>query len=305
MKITLDGLKVLETIHRCGSFALAAKELHRVPSALSYTISTLESQFDSKIFDRTGHRAKLTPFGMRLFEEGKRLLSAALQLEKNVTMFKSGWEESITIAYDQIIPFKNFLFLIEEFYKQCPGVALKWSGEVLGGCWDALIYDRAMLSIGVSGDPPVRENVAIINLGQVEFVFLVSAHHPLAKKGKVISNDDVRLYRSIAVADTARGYSPRTTGILPGQNILTVSTFSEKIDAMIAGIGIGYLPLHMAQSYIDSGELIQKQVEKLKSKHTLSTAWRPNGVGKGLEWLIARLSDEGVCQRILGNNLSF
>lgn len=303
MRITLDGLRALEAIERCGTFALAAKELHRVPSALTYTIQTLENQFNAKIFDRKGHRALLTPLGKRLLEEGKKLLASAEQLEKNVKLFQSGWEEMINIAYDQIIPFKNFLFLIDEFYQECPGVELKWTGEVLGGCWDALIYDRAMLSIGVSGEPPVRENISMIHLGQVEFVFVVAANHPLAKKSEHISNEEVRIYRSIAVADTAKGFLPRTTGILPGQNILTVSNFQEKIDAMLAGLGVGYLPLLMAQSYLDSGAMVLKRVEKLKSKHSFSSAWRPSRVGKGMEWLINKLSDKTVCKRILGNEL--
>jgi DNA-binding transcriptional LysR family regulator len=301
MKITLESLKALETIERCGSFALAAKELHRVPSALTYTIQTLESHFEEAIFDRSGHKASLTPFGKRLLEEGKKLLNAASLLEKNISLYQSGWEDTITISYDQVIPFKHFLFLIEDFYRECPNVELKWTGEVLGGCWDALINDRAMLSIGVNGEPPSRSNIAMIELGQIEFVFLVASHHPLAKKKEPLSNEQLSHYRSIAVSDTAKGFIARTSGILPDQNILTVSHFQEKIEAMLAGVGIGYLPLLMAQSFIDSGQLVQKQVAKLKTTATFSTAWRPSRVGKGMQWFITKLSDKAVCKKILRN----
>src|SRR5689334_2249910 len=124
MKITLEALKTLETIERCGSFALAAKELHRVPSALTYTIKTLESEFDTPLFDREGHRAVLTPFGATLLKEGKKLLIQAERLEKNLVSYQSGWEQSLSIAYDQLIPMNNLLFLIEEFYQECPPVEL-------------------------------------------------------------------------------------------------------------------------------------------------------------------------------------
>ncbi len=38
MSLTLDALTVLDAIDRKGSFAAAAEELYRVPSAISYTM---------------------------------------------------------------------------------------------------------------------------------------------------------------------------------------------------------------------------------------------------------------------------
>ena len=58
--ITIDALKVLDAIDRKGSFAGAANELFRVPSAISYTVQKLEEDLSVAIFDRTGHRAALT-----------------------------------------------------------------------------------------------------------------------------------------------------------------------------------------------------------------------------------------------------
>ena len=42
LRFTLDQHEVLQAIKRTGSFAGAAKELHRVPSAISYAVRTLE-----------------------------------------------------------------------------------------------------------------------------------------------------------------------------------------------------------------------------------------------------------------------
>ena len=41
LKLSLDALQIIETIARRGSFAGAAKELFRVPSTISYTVSKL------------------------------------------------------------------------------------------------------------------------------------------------------------------------------------------------------------------------------------------------------------------------
>ena len=53
----------MDAIDRRGSFAAAADELGRVPSALSYTMQKLEEELDVVLFDRSGHRTKFTNVG--------------------------------------------------------------------------------------------------------------------------------------------------------------------------------------------------------------------------------------------------
>jgi DNA-binding transcriptional LysR family regulator len=298
-KLTLESLEVLEAIDRCGTFALAAKELHRVPSALTYTVNNLEQQLNIKIFDRSGHRAKLTSIGKLLVKEGAKLLNNVNQIEKRIHLHRMGFEERLYIAYDQIIPFQNLLFLLEDFYQECPGIELKFTGEVLGGCWDALLSNRATIAIGVTGDAPVRDDITVAPLGTVEFIFVVPKNHPLAKRQDALTNQDILAYRSIAVADSTRGLVSRSSGLLPGQEVLTVNSFQEKIDAMLAGLGIGYLPLAYAKKHLDSGEFILKEVPRLKSKGTVSLAWRSSLVGKAGKWFIHKLSDKKIAKKIL------
>ncbi|MFC6522771.1 LysR family transcriptional regulator [Undibacterium arcticum] len=40
MKLTLEALQAIDAIERRGSYAAAADELHKVPSALSYIVQT-------------------------------------------------------------------------------------------------------------------------------------------------------------------------------------------------------------------------------------------------------------------------
>ncbi len=64
----------MDAIDRRGSFAAAADELGRVPSALSYTMQKLEEELDVVLFDRSGHRTKFTNVGRMLLERGRVLL---------------------------------------------------------------------------------------------------------------------------------------------------------------------------------------------------------------------------------------
>jgi hypothetical protein len=77
MLLTLEALTILDAIERKGSFARAAEELARAPSSLTYAVQQMEADLDVLLFDRSGHRARFTPAGRVLLEEGRSLLAAA------------------------------------------------------------------------------------------------------------------------------------------------------------------------------------------------------------------------------------
>jgi DNA-binding transcriptional LysR family regulator len=160
LRLSLDALLVIDAIDRRGSFAAAAHELHRVPSAVTYTVQKLEQDLDVLLFDRRGHRAKLTVAGLELLNEGRHLLRAAGELEARVKRVATGWEAELRIAYDGLIP--------------------ATASEVLGGCWDALASHRADLAIGASGEGPAGGGCQTRPLGEIDWVFSVAPAHPLA-----------------------------------------------------------------------------------------------------------------------------
>ena len=65
---------MMDAIARTGSFAAAARELGKVPSALTYNVRQLEDALDVLLFDRSSRQAQLTAAGEELLDEGRRLL---------------------------------------------------------------------------------------------------------------------------------------------------------------------------------------------------------------------------------------
>ena len=299
IRLTLDALTVLESIARNGSFAAAADELHRVRSALTYTVQTLERDLDIVIFDRTGHRAKLTPLGKVLLQEGNDLLRSASNLERRLKRLQTGWEEEIFIAIDDAISIPKLYPLVEQYYKECTLTKLHITAEILSGCWDSLISGRADLAIGVSGDAPTGNEFGIVPLGQIEFVFAVSPLHPLASHKEPLKNADIIPYRSIIAGDTSRKLPVRSAGVFSGQENLIVSSMQAKILAQVSGLGVGYLPLHLIREEIRLKKLIIKKVEKAKPIANLSVAWRINQAGKAIEWFIEKLQDLAISRSII------
>lgn len=302
MRLTLDALTVLDAIDRKGSFAAAAEELYRVPSAISYTIQKLEQDLDTEIFDRSGHRATLTPAGSALLEEGRHLLRAAQNLESHVKRIGTGWEAEICIGVEVIIPLEPILNLVHNFYTENSGTRIQITREVLGGTWDAITTGRADLVIGATGEGPAAGgDYKSIPLGEIKMVFAVAPHHPLATVEEPINSETIMQHRAIAIADSSRQLPPRSSGLLTGQDVLTVPDMESKLDAHKQGLGVGYIPLHVIQSDIAEGNLLIKEVENITSKPMTYITWRSDHQGKALKWFVEKLEDQEIKKRLLSD----
>jgi len=294
MRLSLDSLLVFDAIERKGSFAAAAEELFRVPSAITYTVQKLEQDLEVQLFDRTGHKAVLTPAGLALLREGRHLLRAARMLESRVKRVASGYETELTLAVSDVIGVERLFPVLEDFYREPCGTEVKLITEVYGGSWDALAAGRADLSIGAPGEGPPGGGYSVRAMGLLEFVFAVARHHPLASQPEPLTSQAILQYRAISAADSSRHLTPRTSGLLSGQEVLTVPDMRAKLAAHIAGLGVGYLPLWLAKREAQAGRLAIKQVEEVKPGIPLYLAWRTDHAGQALAWFVERLGREAL-----------
>jgi DNA-binding transcriptional LysR family regulator len=299
MRLTLDSLAVLDAIDRRQSFAAAAEELHRVPSAITYAISKLEQDLDVSLFDRSGHRAVLTPAGRELLEEGRHLLRAAAGLESRVKRVATGWEAQLRIAVGDLINLGEVYQLVQKFFAEESGTRIRLIEEVYGGTWDALVSRRADLIIGAPGEGPPGGGYATRPIGHVGFVFVVTPDHPLAALPEPLKSTDILAYRSVSAADSSRNLPPRTSGLLSGQEVLTVPDMQAKYQAQLMGLGVGFLPEAWVQKDVQAGRLVIKQVEENKETGMIAIAWRTEHTGRALRWFLERLEDGPQLARLI------
>jgi DNA-binding transcriptional LysR family regulator len=292
-------LQVLDAIDRKGSFAGAADELHRVPSAITYSVRQLEEGLGVELFDRRGHRAVLTAAGKALLSEGRKLLEAAADLECRVQQVAKGWESELRIAVDTLVGVHKLYGIVDEFYKETSGTRLRIATEVLGGTWDALASARADLAIGAGGDAPSGRNFATQPLGRVRMVLVAAPFHPICEEPEPLPESRVQRHRAVSVADTSRLLPPRTVGMLSGRDVLTVPTMEDKAAAHIAGLGVGFLPTWIAEREAAAGRLRILRAEPERPPADVFTAWRPGDEGKALKWFVKRLADPLVCAELL------
>lgn len=299
--LTPDALQMVVTIARTGSFAAAARELGKVPSALTYSVRQLEDALDVLLFDRSSRQARLTAAGEELLREGQLLLRQMDAVANRVMRVASGWETELTVAVDKAIAPHAVFDLMESFLALNPPTRLKMRSEVMTGTWEPLLHGEADLAIGVSSDRVSAADIRCEPIGQHHFVLAVAPHHPLAKQAEPLSPATVAQHRIIAVADSAKRLPVTTTGILPGQDVLTVPSMAAKLEAQLRGLGLGYLPEPMVRSHVASGRLVRKEVSGPARSFDTHYAWRQCGShpGMALTWWLHQLASPKTRQALL------
>ncbi|SFR86189.1 transcriptional regulator, LysR family [Marinobacter daqiaonensis] len=294
--ITVDALKVLDAIERRGSFAGAASELFRVPSAISYTIQKLEEDLGVEIFDRSGHRATLTPAGRYLLKEGRALLEATEALAHTTRQVAQGWETRLKIGFNSLLPAEVMFPAIRQFYELGIPVEVQLVEEVFAGTWDALQSRRVDLAVGADQISRPAGSFSTRKLGKVVWAFAVSPDHPLTRCDHLLTEQDIARYPAAVAADSSRRLPAGSAGIFRRQQTLTVSGMAQKIALQEAGLGVGWLPRHRIRHQLEKGQLVELGVDTPREPMAVHLARHSEDQGKALLWFWERLSQPELFQ---------
>lgn len=243
MPLTLDQLRVLDAIDRAGSFAAAAEALHRTTSAVSYGIKTLEDSLGLALFDRSGHRAELTPAGRLVLDGGRGLLDRARDLEELARSLRAEWEPTLDVVADGIFPLRPLMRAMAKLTREGVPTRVGLRVEYLEGVRERFDEREAdlMLSLAFAGD---SRHVAE-PLGPIEMVLVARSSHPVLKSKRI---DRALLAQQVelVVEDSSRRREVRTRPLSLGAGqVFQLSDFRSKLEALLEGVGVGWMPRHV------------------------------------------------------------
>jgi DNA-binding transcriptional LysR family regulator len=297
--MSLDSLRVLDTIERRGSFAAAAQELCVVTSAITYAIRNLEQDLGLNLFDRSGRRARFTREGRLLLERGRDLLARAADFDAEVQLIATGWEARLVLAVDQVLCMEPLLPLIAAFFREAPQTSLQLRREAAAGSWDALLAGRADLVIGAPANGPAGGGYESSPLYHHKFVLVAAPGHPLSAFDGVIPDRELARHRAVVVGDTARGLPHLHYGILNNRDILAVPDTATKLAAILMDVGFGFVPAALARPHLRAGRLALLRGETPPPPTEGRLAWRAGENGRALKWWIDHLSRPALAKKLL------
>lgn len=176
-------LKVFCTVAETGSFSRSSEIIHLTQPAVSLQIQAIEEMYETKLFDRSGSAAKLTPAGEILYKYAKEILNLYASAEKDIGEITGFVKGSISIGASTTIA--NYLLpgVIADFRKTRPKIKVHLR---VGNTKSVVEYLNAgNIDLGLVEGDVARQKMTAEKLISDELVLIVSSLHPWAEKKKI------------------------------------------------------------------------------------------------------------------------
>ncbi|MEZ9199293.1 LysR family transcriptional regulator [Shewanella sp. 10N.286.54.B9] len=254
MRIDVDAFKVLQVLVEEGSFAKAAERLHKAQSAVSYQVKKLEQHLGVNLFCRDQYRAELTPEGKVILAEGQRLLQYLTNIEHLASRFSEGWEPKLELVVDGALPMKPIMRALKRMAEQQIPTKVQLNMEFLGGVQERFERDSADLML--VKDYRTGPNYRPQPLPEITSILVTAASHPLSSE-KNISLFELQRHVELTIEDSSPEKLHRDELQFGGDKVFYLSGFIMKKNALLMGLGFGWMPDFLIADELNSGQLAE------------------------------------------------
>ncbi|RPA34083.1 LysR family transcriptional regulator [Shewanella frigidimarina] len=254
MRIDIDAFNVLQVLVEEGSFSKASERLHKAQSAVSYQVKKLEQHLGVTLFNRDHYRAELTPEGKVILAEGQRLLQHLANIEHLASRFSQGWEPKLELVIDGALPMEPIMTALKRMSEHNIPTKVQLNMEFLGGVQHRFERDQADLMLvkdyrtGPSYHPKP--------LPTITSVLVASSQHPLSLL-KEISLPELQQHVELTIEDSSPGKRDRDEMQFGGDKVFYLSGFIMKKNALLKGLGFGWMPDFLIAEELHQGQLIE------------------------------------------------
>lgn len=288
---SLRGLRTFCIAAECTSFRAAADRLFITASAVSHQIKSLEDEFGSRLFERSGRSLRLTSAGQSLYDDVSPLVT---QLDATTSRHRRDKPRStLNISVQPFFASELFVPRLTDFTRQHPDIEIKVDTS-----------DESAEKHPASSDVSIRvfrstpRDFASDRLFALRLIPAASAsfRDNLQVKGKKIST-----YFPVIIHDSrpqAWNDWQKKSGIEVPRNAPTI-----RLDSMIAvaraaeqGLGAALVPSQLSDSWFDSGALVRLFPSELETDDAFYFVCRRGdesneNVGLLREWAVSQFRD--------------
>lgn len=280
-----SSLELVDTVARLESFTAAAEVMHKVPSAVSYNIRQIEQELDVVLFKRLPRRVELTPAGELFLTQARTMLRQIEEVKAQTRRVAQGWQKTLKLTLDNVVKLERIKPLIEDFYHAFPSAELQINMEVFNGSWEAISQERADIVVGATSAIPVGGDFEVKPMGVLDWAFVMSSSHPCVKQ-QHLTEAFVSQFPAICLDDTSSVLPKRHTVHYPQQRRLLLPNWYSAIECLKHGVGVGYMPRHIAQPLISEGVLVEKILPQEKPLSHCCLVWRKDDNHKMIQWMV-------------------
>ncbi|MBS0444383.1 MAG: LysR family transcriptional regulator [Proteobacteria bacterium] len=258
---TLRQLKVFEAVARLSSFSRAAEELHLTQPAVSTQIKKLEEHAGIALFEQFGKKIYLTAAGEHLLDIGRTIIRQFEMAEDAMEQFRGVTGGKLNVA---VISAGDYFFprLLVEFARRHHGVQLNFTVHNRADLLAQLLANLTDLAVMVR--PPHELETEHVAFAPHPYVIVAAPGHALAGRRAIPKHEIVRQPFVVRErgSDTWNSMEDAFDGHLAQLNVAMEIKSTETIkQAVIAGMGIGFLSAHTISHEVRDGALEVLDVE--------------------------------------------
>lgn len=257
--MSIDQLRTFIAAADEGSFSAAGRKLRRAQSVVSTTLANLEQQVGFSLFERTGRYPKLTEAGTALLEQARAAADSMDAFKAKARTLAEGLEPELAVAVDVMFPIATLTAAVQAFHKAFPGTPLRLYVEALGAVVQPLVSGNCRVAI-IGSLPDIPEGCASEFLLSVAAVGVVAPDHPLAAMPAPILRSVAAQHVQLVLTDRSSLTAGRNFGVMAAQT-WRLGDLGAKHAFLRAGLGWGFMPLHMVEEDLRSGKLIEIKLE--------------------------------------------
>jgi DNA-binding transcriptional LysR family regulator len=252
----IDGVSIFIEVAERGSFADAARQLHRSPAAVTRAVAELESRLGVRLLNRTTRAVSLTEAGARFLIGARRVLAEFDEIERAAAGEGTAPRGELRLTAPILFGRLHVMPIVTEFLGRYPDVTIVLT-----------LVDRPIDLVEEGFDAAVRigtlaESSAIAtSVGAVRQI-VVAAPAYVEKHGMPRVPADLATHTIIGFSGMSSverwvfrgGVSESSVAIKPR---LIVTTAEAAIDAAVAGFGLTRVLSYQAADAIAAGSLLR------------------------------------------------
>jgi LysR family transcriptional regulator AphB len=254
--VDLNDIALFVQVVGAGSFAAAARRLGMPPNTVSRRIQALEEQLGVRLLQRSTRQLTLTPAGATLHEHSARQVQALAEAAREASEGGKSVSGKVRVAAPADL-FRWFeLGWVADFLADHPKVHLEFH---LSDAPVDLIEQGIDVALRAAVD---TDSSLVARLVGTARSVLVAAPAYIAEHGQPASLAELTTHQCLVMPGNARRNTWRLVGPQGMEEVEVGGRFQANtkgvlLDATLAGLGIGLLPLMIAAQYIREGRLVE------------------------------------------------
>ncbi|MCF1427263.1 MAG: LysR family transcriptional regulator [Shewanella sp.] len=274
MKYSLKQIAVFDAIASEESVSAAARKLSMTQSAVSMSLSQLESLLGRLLFTRQGNRLVLSHWGHWLRPRARKLLQDAKQIEfglhdQHLLSGKLGLGASQTVA-EHLLP--NLIAALDQHFPELRlSLTVENSVQVIQGL---LSYEY---DLGIIEGRCDDSRMMYLPWLEDHLVVIAGPHHPYYRSREVTPSQlqQAQWLMREPGAGTRRVFDTAVHGVIDTVNVWKEYCQVNVLKALVKQGGyLSALPWLDVEREVQSGELVVLPTPSLQLKRRLAFVWR-------------------------------